>query len=78
VSKSKGLTAVRFPDETRTRIAGLAKDMGMSRSAVTSRLVEGALRDSEGVERWKDAVLGPRFAFDAAPPRHRSARRIAA
>lgn len=56
------------PSELLSRLDALRVAMGLSRAALIRKLLHGALNDTEAIERWKDAVLGPRFDIMRQPP----------
>jgi hypothetical protein len=48
--------------ETRDRLTALARELDLRRSSLCRRLLRAALA-SPDLQRWIDAVLGPRFEF---------------
>lgn len=56
--------AISVGNELLEALNELANSLEMSRSALIRRLLQSVLQDQEGIERLKDAILGPRFTFN--------------
>jgi hypothetical protein len=61
------IVSFKADDGLAKQICDLAGEVGFSRAQLCRAFVRGVLRDKEGIERWKDIVLGPRFAFCVVP-----------
>jgi len=42
-------------------LCSVCNAVALPRADVLRRIIAGALRDTEAIERWCDALLGPRF-----------------
>ncbi len=66
--------AVTVDPELNDRLTNLAHDLGIPRTLLCARLLSGCLRNTNEIDAWKDAVIGPRFSFMEAAKRGRRPR----
>jgi hypothetical protein len=61
------IVSFRADNQLTRELGGLARDLGFSRAHLCRAILRGVLRDKEGIQKWMDIVLGPRFAFCVVP-----------